>query len=152
MTLQVHTQLGLGLATASFGLIQIQLQLIYPLQVMLDGLLDARDVITQAVEPGLHLTQRMASMTLDLPQPLGPTTEHKLEGKWMVVGGVMTQQKDLMSRCAWWLIPTYWYLLSNTNPNHILLSHATIRPYDACLKLNCLIAAQLRLPYTYDQQ
>src|SRR6056300_1038099 len=32
------------------------------------------------------ITQRTASITLDLPQPLGPTTEQRLEGKLIVVG------------------------------------------------------------------
>src|ERR1700733_15816129 len=31
-------------------------------------------------------TQRTASMMLDLPQPLGPTTPTRLLGKWMSVG------------------------------------------------------------------
>jgi hypothetical protein len=37
------------------------------------------------------ITQRTASMVLDLPQPLGPTTPIKLEGSGMVVGST----KDL---------------------------------------------------------
>ncbi len=37
------------------------------------------------------ITQRTASITLDLPQPLGPTTAHILLGKWTVVGST----KDL---------------------------------------------------------
>src|SRR6202008_900608 len=37
------------------------------------------------------LTQRTASMTFDLPQPLGPTTPVRLLGKLMVVGST----KDL---------------------------------------------------------
>src|SRR5690606_6952826 len=32
------------------------------------------------------ITQRTASIILDLPQPLGPTTAHKLLGKLTVVG------------------------------------------------------------------
>ncbi len=32
------------------------------------------------------MTQRTASMTLDLPQPLGPTMPIRLLGKWTVVG------------------------------------------------------------------
>jgi hypothetical protein len=37
-------------------------------------------------------TQRTASMTLDLPQPLGPTTAHRLlASEWKVVGST----KDL---------------------------------------------------------
>ncbi len=32
------------------------------------------------------ITQRTASMTLDLPQPLGPTTAHRLLGKLTLVG------------------------------------------------------------------
>src|SRR5690606_4081696 len=37
------------------------------------------------------ITQRTASMMLDLPQPLGPTTAHRLLGKLTVVGST----KDL---------------------------------------------------------
>src|SRR5690606_12344924 len=37
------------------------------------------------------ITQRTASMTLDLPHPLGPTTAHRLLGKCTVVGST----KDL---------------------------------------------------------
>src|SRR5690606_3622724 len=37
------------------------------------------------------MTQRTASITLDLPQPLGPTIEHRLLGKLTVVGST----KDL---------------------------------------------------------
>src|SRR4030095_5900273 len=37
------------------------------------------------------MTQRTASMTFDLPQPLGPTTPVRLLGRWMTVGST----KDL---------------------------------------------------------
>ncbi len=37
------------------------------------------------------MTQRTASITLDLPQPLGPTTPMMLDGNLMVVGST----KDL---------------------------------------------------------
>ncbi len=37
------------------------------------------------------ITQRTASMVLDLPQPFGPTMPTRLLGKWMVVGST----KDL---------------------------------------------------------
>src|SRR5690606_23479375 len=37
------------------------------------------------------ITQRTASITLDFPHPLGPTTAYRLLGKWTVVGST----KDL---------------------------------------------------------
>src|SRR5690606_25569617 len=40
------------------------------------------------------ITQRTASMTLDLPQPLGPTTPTRLLGRGMVVGSTKDLKPD----------------------------------------------------------
>ena len=50
------------------------------------------------------ITQRIASMMLDLPQPLGPTTPMRLLGNWTVVGST----KDLK--------PASLILLSRMSP------------------------------------
>ena len=44
-------------------------------------------------------TQRTASMTLDLPQPLGPITATSWLGTWMVVGSI----KDLNPASLIWV-------------------------------------------------
>ena len=44
-------------------------------------------------------TQRTASITLDLPQPLGPITATSWPGTWMVVGSV----KDLKPASLMWV-------------------------------------------------
>ena len=43
------------------------------------------------------MTQRTASMMLDLPQPFGPTTPVKLLGKVMVVGSTKDLKPAILS-------------------------------------------------------